>query len=61
VHGNTLSSRAVRPGFDLADAAPVHFEVGWSPWRYHPKTREYDIFSEGSGNPFGLEFHGDDG
>jgi hypothetical protein len=28
-------------------------------WRYHPKTREYDIFSEGSGNPFGLEFDGD--
>ncbi|MFZ9436499.1 MAG: DUF7133 domain-containing protein, partial [Opitutales bacterium] len=24
-----------------------------------PKTREYDIFSEGSGNPFGLEFDGD--
>jgi hypothetical protein len=48
----------VRPGFDSADAAPVHFE-GCMVWRYHPKTREYDIFSEGSGNPFGLEFDGD--
>ena len=58
VHGSTSSSRVVRPGFDSADAAPVHFE-GCMVWRYHPKTREYDIFSEGSGNPFGLEFDGD--
>ena len=58
VHGSTSSSRVVRPGFDSADATPVHFE-GCMVWRYHPKTREYDIFSEGSGNPFGLEFDGD--
>jgi putative heme-binding domain-containing protein len=58
VHGSTSSSRVVRPGFDSADAAPVHFE-GCMVWRYHPKTREYDIFSEGSGNPFGLEFDAD--
>ena len=58
VHGSTSSSRVVRPGFDSADAAPVHFE-GCMVWRYHPKTREYDIFCEGSGNPFGLEFDGD--
>jgi putative heme-binding domain-containing protein len=58
VHGSTSSSRVVRPGFDSADAPPVHFE-GCMVWRYHPKTREYDIFSEGSGNPFGLEFDGD--
>jgi putative heme-binding domain-containing protein len=58
VHGSTSSSRVMRPGFDSADAAPVHFE-GCMVWRYHPKTREYDIFSEGSGNPFGLEFDGD--
>ncbi|MBM3868620.1 MAG: c-type cytochrome [Verrucomicrobia bacterium] len=58
VHGSTSSSRVVRPGFDSADAEPVHFE-GCMVWRYHPRTREYDIFSEGSGNPFGLEFDGD--
>jgi putative heme-binding domain-containing protein len=58
VHGSTSSSRVTRPGFDSADSPAVHFE-GCMVWRYHPKTREYDIFSEGSGNPFGLEFDGD--
>ena len=58
VHGSTSSSRVTRPGFDSADAEPVHFE-GCMVWRYHPKTREYDIFSEGSGNPFGLDIDGD--
>lgn len=58
VHGSTSSSRVTRPGFDSADSAPVHFE-GCMVWRYQPQTREYDIFSEGSGNPFGLEFDGD--
>lgn len=58
VHGSTSSSRVTRPGFDSADSSAVHFE-GCMVWRYNPKTREYDIFSEGSGNPFGLEFDGD--
>ena len=25
-------------------------------WRYHPETRAFEIFAEGSGNTFGLEF-----
>lgn len=25
-------------------------------WRYHPETRAYEIFAEGSGNTYGLEF-----
>ena len=25
-------------------------------WRYHPDTREFEIFTEGGGNVFGLEF-----
>ncbi|MEI7650493.1 MAG: PVC-type heme-binding CxxCH protein [Verrucomicrobiota bacterium] len=58
VHGSTSSSRVTRPGFDAPDAPAVHFE-GCMVWRYHPKTREYDIFCEGSGNPFGLDFDGD--
>lgn len=28
-------------------------------WRYHPQTRDYEIFAEGSGNVFGLELDGD--
>lgn len=25
-------------------------------WRYHPKTREFEVFSEGGGNTWGLDF-----
>lgn len=53
--GSTTSSRVTRPGLDPADAAGVHFE-GCMVWRYHPTTRAYEIFAEGSGNTFGLEF-----
>jgi putative membrane-bound dehydrogenase-like protein len=53
--GSTTSSRVVRPGLDPANAPGVHFE-GCMVWRYHPDTRAYEIFAEGSGNTFGLEF-----
>ena len=25
-------------------------------WRYHPETRAFEIFAEGGGNTFGVEF-----
>ncbi len=53
-NGSTTSSRVTRPGLDPAGAAGVYFE-GCMIWRYQPETREYELFSEGSGNPFGLE------
>ena len=28
-------------------------------WRYHPRSREFEIFAEGGGNVFGLEFDAD--
>jgi putative membrane-bound dehydrogenase-like protein len=56
--GSTTSSRVVRPGLDPAGAEGVYFE-GCMVWRYHPVTRAYEIFAEGSGNVFGLEFDGE--
>ncbi len=53
--GSSTSSRVVRPRLDDSDAEGVYFE-GPMVWRYHPETREYEIFSEGGGNVFGLEF-----
>ena len=53
--GSTTSSRVTRPGLDPADAPGVHFE-GCMVWRYHPRSRAYEIFAEGGGNTFGLEF-----
>jgi putative membrane-bound dehydrogenase-like protein len=56
--GSTTTSRVVRPGLDAEGSPGVHFE-GCMVWRYHPVTREYELFSEGSGNVFGLELDGD--
>ncbi len=53
--GSTVSCRVVRPGLDPEGHPGVHFE-GCMVWRYHPKTRAFEIFAEGSGNTFGLEF-----
>lgn len=52
--GSTTSSRVTRPGIDPPGSAGVYFE-GCMVWRYHPETKEYEIFAEGSGNTFGLE------
>ncbi len=52
--GSTTSSRVTRAGMDPPDTEGVYFE-GCMVWRYHPETREYEIFAEGSGNTFGLE------
>ena len=52
--GSTTTSHVRRPGIDSLDAPGVYFE-GCMVWRYHPETREYEIFAEGTGNTFGLE------
>jgi putative membrane-bound dehydrogenase-like protein len=53
--GSTVSCRVTRPGLDPTDAPGVHFE-GCMVWRYHPETRAFEIFAEGGGNTYGLEF-----
>ena len=50
--GSTVSGHIVRAGFD---DTPV-YSMGQLVWRYHPETRRYEIFAEGGGNAFGLEF-----
>ena len=49
--GSTVSGQVKRPG----DKASVHSQ-GQLIWRYHPERREYEIFAEGGGNAFGVEF-----
>ncbi len=53
--GSTVSCRVVRPGLDPEGHLGVYFE-GCMVWRYQPETRAFEIFAEGSGNTFGLEF-----
>ena len=53
--GSTTTSRVVRPGVDATDFAGVYHE-NCMVWRYHPRTKVYEIFAEGGGNVFGLDF-----
>ncbi|MFT6239163.1 MAG: putative membrane-bound dehydrogenase-like protein [Akkermansiaceae bacterium] len=50
--GSTTTSRITRPGFD--DAAI--YNEGPIVWRYHPHSREFEVFADGGGNTFGLSF-----
>ena len=50
--GSTVTSRVRRPG---SDKAPV-ISTGQCIWRYHPQSGRYEVFAEGGGNAFGVEF-----
>lgn len=50
--GSTTTSRVVRPGTKDVGV----YNEGCMVWRYHPKTRIYEMFADGSGNTFGLSF-----
>lgn len=53
--GSSTSCRVTRPNIDPPNAPGVYFE-GCMVWRYHPRTRAFEIFAEGGGNTYGLEF-----
>jgi len=50
--GSTVTADVRRYG---TQEPPVH-SMGQLIWRYHPPTRRYEIFAEGGGNAFGVEF-----
>ncbi|HEY8504036.1 MAG TPA: PVC-type heme-binding CxxCH protein, partial [Gemmataceae bacterium] len=51
-HGSTVSASIRNPADP--SAPPVEFEQGI--WRYHPRTKRFELFSEGGGNTWGLDF-----
>ncbi len=51
-HGSTVTANIVRPGLDDKPIARI---MGQAIWRYHPKTRRFEVFAEGGGNAFGVE------
>lgn len=51
-HGSTVTANIVRPGLDEKPMAHI---MGQAIWRYHPETRQFEVFAEGGGNAFGLE------
>ncbi|MEW6160623.1 MAG: PVC-type heme-binding CxxCH protein, partial [Verrucomicrobiota bacterium] len=52
--GSGVSSTITRPGLDEANRG-FYFK-GQVIWRYHPQKRIFELFAEGGGNTFGLEF-----
>jgi putative membrane-bound dehydrogenase-like protein len=51
-HGSTVTAKIKNPARPSEPA--IEFQQGI--WRYHPKTREFELFSEGGGNTWGLDF-----
>ncbi len=51
-NGSTTHCYITRPGLDKT---PTHFK-GQAIWRYHPTEKRFEIFAEGGGNTFGIEF-----
>ncbi|MDA1264865.1 MAG: FG-GAP-like repeat-containing protein, partial [Planctomycetota bacterium] len=51
-HGVFTHSRVGRPGTPDEERVPMNAGV----WRYHPKTRDFEVFAWGSSNPWGLDF-----
>jgi putative membrane-bound dehydrogenase-like protein len=49
--GSTVTGDIRRPG----EKKTVH-SLGQLIWRYHPPTKRYEVFAEGGGNAFGVEF-----
>lgn len=58
VTGSGITCRIVRPGVDPPNV-PGEYVEGCMVWRYHPETKAYEVFAEGGGNNFGLDFDAD--
>ena len=56
--GSTVASRVWSPRRDPDRLRSVYIE-GCMTWRYHPRWEKFEIFAEGGGNVFGLEFDSD--
>ncbi|MBI3267663.1 MAG: dehydrogenase [Planctomycetes bacterium] len=51
-HGVFTQSLVGRPGAGDAERTPMNAGV----WRYHPTRRRFEVFAEGTSNPWGVDF-----
>jgi putative membrane-bound dehydrogenase-like protein len=51
-HGSTVTAKITNPA--KPKDPPLEFQQGI--WRYHPKSKQFELFSEGGGNTYGLDF-----
>ena len=52
-HGVFTHSNVGKPGATDAERKKINAGV----WRYHPTTRQFEVFAEGTSNPWGLDFN----
>src|SRR3954464_12957689 len=57
LHG-IFTNSAVKPG-DQLDGPEARINGGI--WRYHPKQKKFEIFAEGTSNPWGMDWRNTDG
>lgn len=50
-HGSTVTAKITNPA---NPKEVIEFQQGV--WRYHPKTKAFELFAEGGGNTYGLDF-----
>src|SRR5204862_155616 len=51
-HGVFTHSRVGKPGTPDKDRTPINCGV----WRYHPTKHVFEVFAQGTSNPWGLDF-----
>jgi putative membrane-bound dehydrogenase-like protein len=51
--GSTSTCKIKNPA-GKPDDPPIEFQQGI--WRYHPRMKQFELFSEGGGNTYGLDF-----
>lgn len=52
-HGVFTHSRVGKPGTPDNDRTPINAGV----WRYHPTKHTFEVFAQGTSNPWGLDFN----
>src|SRR5262245_2334010 len=51
-HGVFTHSRVGKPGTPDKDRVPLNAGI----WRYHPQTQRFELFAEGTSNPWGYDY-----
>ena len=52
-HGVFTHSKVGKPGTPDSERVPLNGAI----WRFHPTTRVFEVFAEGTSNPWGLDFN----
>lgn len=52
-HGVFTHSKVGKPGTPEAERIPMNAAV----WRYHPQRKTFEIFAQGTSNPWGVDFN----